>query len=56
MVKDFESAESHAQLSIELKDTSLNQERFTLALSKIKQDKLKEGIQLLELVIKESPK
>ena len=38
------------------KDTSLDQERFTLALAKIKQNKLKEGIQLLELVIEESPK
>jgi tetratricopeptide (TPR) repeat protein len=56
MVKDFESAESHAQISIGLKDTSLDQERFTLALAKIKQDKLKEGIHLLELVIEESPK
>jgi hypothetical protein len=51
VLKDFESAESHAQLSIGLKDTSLDQERFTLALAKIMQDKLKEGIQLLKLAI-----
>ncbi|SDG89534.1 tetratricopeptide repeat protein [Psychroflexus sediminis] len=53
--QNFAAAEKHAELSMRLKDTSLDEERFTKALALKNQDKLEEAIKLFELVIEECP-
>ncbi|NEV92584.1 hypothetical protein G3567_00280 [Psychroflexus sp. YR1-1] len=53
--ENYAGAEKHAELAIRLKDTSLDEERFTKALALKNQDKLEEAMKLFELVIEKSP-
>lgn len=55
LIENNSLAEKHAEKAIQLKDTSLDQERFTKALTLKKQNKLEDSLKLLELVIEETP-